>query len=37
MEFCVPSMRNHLDTARDAQSLDGDRLKGSLLRPLQKN
>jgi hypothetical protein len=31
--FSVPSMRNHLGTARDAQNLDGNRLKGSLLRP----
>src|SRR5580704_5530233 len=30
MELCVPSKRNLLDTSSVAQSLDGNRLKGSL-------
>jgi hypothetical protein len=30
-------MRKLLDQASAAQNLDGDRLKGSLLRPLQMN
>jgi hypothetical protein len=33
----VPSMRNHLDESSVAQSLDGDRLKGSLRFPSGKS
>jgi hypothetical protein len=33
----VPSMRNLLDTASIAQSLDGERLVGCLHYPRQKN